>query len=113
MLLSDYLAMVLVITTLTVLIGVAPSLAKVFSLSNEDTRKFVHLIMGVAALSFPWLFSSALPMVILLLIVCLGMTALRKMPDSPIKKVLFGVERRSLGEIFFPIAVTIIFILAG
>jgi phytol kinase len=110
---SDYMAMTLVLGTLTMLIGVAPTLAKVFQLSGEDTRKFVHLIMGVASLSFPWLFSSALPIVSLLLIVSLSLIGLRKMPDSPIKRVLFGVERRSLGEIFFPVAVTIIFILAG
>jgi phytol kinase len=113
MIVTDYLAITLVLTALTVLIVVAPSLAKILGLTNEDTRKFVHLIMGLSAISFPWVFSSALPLMALLIIVCVLLTLLRWMPDCACKRVLFGVERRSLGEIFFPIAVTLLFILAG
>jgi len=105
--------MAIVLAALAVLILGAPLLAKIFKLSNEDTRKFVHLIMGLSAVPFPWVFSSALPLVILLVVVCLLLAGLRKMPDCPTKRVLFGVERRSFGEIFFPIAITLLFILAG
>ena len=105
--------MAFVLTTLSVLITLAPHLAKALRLTTEDTRKSIHLLMGLSAISFPWLFSSALPLVTLLIVVCVLLTALRKMPDCPSRRVLFGVERRSLGEIFFPVAITLLFILAG
>ncbi|MBS2008629.1 MAG: hypothetical protein JST01_16395 [Cyanobacteria bacterium SZAS TMP-1] len=109
---TDYLAIISVFGTLAALIAVAPKLSAMFALDAEDTRKFVHLIMGLSCFSFPWLFSSALPLIFLLVIVCLGMLILRKGPENIYKKVLFGVKRNSLGEIFFPLAVTILFILA-
>jgi len=113
MIFQDYAAILLVLSTLAGLIFAAPKAADLLALDAEDTRKLVHLIMGLSCLSFPWLFSSPLPLIVLLVLVCPGLLVLRKMPANQYKSVLFAVKRKSIGELFFPLAVTVIFILAG
>ena len=76
-------------------------------------RKLLHVTMGLITLTFPWLFESALPVVIVA-ILAIGWISLLKFyqPMQELGNVLNSVGRRSLGEIYFPISVALIFVLA-
>lgn len=80
----------------------------------EVVRKLLHILMGLLTLSFPWLFDRPLPVILLGTIALTGLLALRLYPPLRDRwgSVLNSVERRSLGEIYFPIAVTILYLVA-
>jgi phytol kinase len=70
----------------------------------EWTRKLVHLGAGLIATSFPWLFASPWTLAIVALAGGVPVVAARRALGS-----LFAVERESLGEVYFPLAVFILF----
>ncbi len=103
-----------VLLALAGLIGATWAISRVRHIDAEVARKIVHIGMGLLVLSFPWLFDSPHPVVILagvaistLLILRIG----RLRTEGP-GKVLLGVDRSSLGDIYFPVAVAVLFILA-
>ena len=85
-----------------------------YSPHPEIVRKLLHVPMGLITLSFPWLFDRPLPVVLLAAIAIFTLLALRFYP--PLRQrygsVLGGVERRSLGEVYFPAAVAVLFCLS-
>ncbi len=78
----------------------------------ETTRKLVHLVMGALCLTFPWLFDAPQPVFVLAAFVSSMFIYLRFRAVGCLRPVLFGVERQSYGELFFPLAVALIFFLA-
>jgi phytol kinase len=77
----------------------------------EVVRKSLHMAMGVATLSFPWLFNSAWAVVALAVLSALFLTAIERLPrwrDS-LGQVVAGVQRRSWGTLFFALAVALVF----
>jgi phytol kinase len=70
----------------------------------EWTRKLVHLGAGLIATSFPWLFASPWTLAIVALAGGVPVVAARRALGS-----LFAVDRESLGEVYFPLAVFILF----
>lgn len=80
----------------------------------ELLRKFVHIGMGLATLSFPWIFPSPWPVVVLCVLSVTLLLVLRysQRLQRRFGGVLDGVERRSLGEIYFPLGVSAIYVLA-
>lgn len=85
-----------------------------FTLHPEVTRKAVHLSMGLLTLSFPWLFDAPLPVWVLGGVAIAILLALRiyKPLANDLGRVLGSVERRSLGEIYFPLSIMLLFSLA-
>ncbi|MBD2459431.1 hypothetical protein H6G89_00095 [Oscillatoria sp. FACHB-1407] len=85
-----------------------------FSPHPEFIRKGLHIPMGLMTLTFPWLFDQPLPVFILAGLAIAWLSILRSY--SPLKStlgnVLGGVKRRSLGEIYFPISVALLFALS-
>jgi phytol kinase len=79
----------------------------------ELVRKLLHMGMGLVTLTFPWLFDTAWPIVLLAVLSIIGLLAVRLVSGlkSSVGGVIGGVERASLGEIYFPLAVAILFIL--
>ncbi len=80
----------------------------------EVLRKLMHVLMGLVASSFPWLFDAAWPVLLLaggslvaLIVVRAGGGVTRSL-----RGVLHGVERSSWGELLFPVAIAVIFVLA-
>jgi phytol kinase len=77
----------------------------------EVTRKLLHIGMGLTTLALPWLFDELWPVVLLavfsvgLLLALRGVKALKQGLGS----VVGGVDRSSLGEVYFPVAVAILF----
>ncbi|HSO06730.1 MAG TPA: hypothetical protein VLW45_05800 [Pelomicrobium sp.] len=77
----------------------------------ELTRKALHLVMGVVTLSFPWLFHETWPVVVLGVLAAGGLIAVKRvdaMRDT-VGDVVFAVARPSGGELYFPVAVVLLF----
>jgi phytol kinase len=110
---NPWLGMALVIVTLLVLMGGLRLWQTRGTPQPELIRKLLHIGMGSVTLSFPWLFNEAWPILVLGVLSVGGMLALRlvKGLKSSLGSVVSGVERVSLGEIYFPLAVGILFLL--
>lgn len=111
MTLSPWLGIVSVLALLGLVITGLKQFGRRFNLHPETSRKAVHIVMGMITLSFPWLFSEAWPVYLLAFSAVAGLVGLRFL--APLRerfgKVLNGVDRRSLGEIYFPLAVALLF----
>jgi phytol kinase len=80
----------------------------------ETGRKLVHLGMGTISLFLPWLFRSPGLVWALALTTATGLVGVRILPAvaQHLGGVLGGVNRASLGEIYFPLGVALSFALA-
>ncbi|MDX2081021.1 MAG: hypothetical protein SFU53_09575 [Terrimicrobiaceae bacterium] len=107
---NPWLGMALVLGALGLLMGTFRLLQG--RLSPELSRKGVHVGMGLVCLTFPWLFQESWPVVILALLAVLSLAAVRFLPflRQHLGGVLGGVERKSLGEFYFPMAVAAVFV---
>lgn len=112
--LSPWLGIILVPLLLGGLILGMKSLAGRCALHPEISRKLVHILMGLVTLTFPWLFHDVWPVLLLSILAIAALAALRFLPALQVRfgQVLHGVERKSLGEIYFPLAVALLFLLA-
>ena len=84
-------------------------------LDPEWTRKIAHIVMGGVALTFPWVFDAAWPVVLLSVLALALMIGLRVSArlHETMGEALYSVDRASYGELCFPIAVGLLFVLAG
>lgn len=111
---SPFMASMLVATiALAVFVGVN-RLSDHLKLTAEVKRKIVHISLGLSAVSFPWLFADCWPVVMIALLSVAVMIATRTLPvlKNRIGGTIHDVERKSLGEIYFPLAIALLFILA-
>jgi phytol kinase len=71
--------------------------------------------MGLMALALPAMFANNWPVIVLSAMTMLAMTALRKIASlrNRLGLVICGVERRSLGEFYFPLGVGSVFCLSN
>ncbi len=81
-------------------------------LSAELARKIIHMFMGLCVLSFPFIFDNRFSVLVILALALGALTFLRvnKNWQNKIASSLFGVERKSYGELYFGLAVAIIFL---
>lgn len=85
---------------------------KIFKKSSPElSRKIIHVTLGITVLSFPYILESHITVIILGILAFLSLFALRKIPILRQKfgDGLFGVQRKSYGEIYFIAAVVSIF----
>lgn len=87
----------------------AEAAKRVFRVPAEWTRKLVHVLGGVASATFPWAFSTHWT------VLGLGLASFTLLAVG--KKLgrlgsVTGVERRSVGELYFPISVYLLFVIA-
>lgn len=77
----------------------------------ETTRKLLHTGSGLLTLSFPFLFTEVWPVLLLTGATALLVGAVKFTP--PLRRILgravSGVDRTTLGEIYFPVAVALLF----
>src|SRR6266542_4058748 len=80
----------------------------------ELARKLIHISLGLITLSFPWLFDSVWPVVVVCLAIIAWLVGLRSstMLRSHLGGAIHSVARRSLGEIYFPLSVVLLFVLS-
>jgi phytol kinase len=110
---NPWLGIGLVLVLLGVLLSGLALLQRVHSLHPELVRKMLHMGMGLATLTFPWLFQSAWPVLFLATVSIVAFVVLRmsRRLRARLGTVVGGVERFSLGEIYFPVAVAGLFVL--
>jgi phytol kinase len=92
------------------LLGLMVGLVRFLTLPPELSRKSVHIALGLACLSFPWLFSDFWP-VGLLCAASIGSLLWLRQQKGGLNSVLHSVSRESWGELCFPIAVAVLFLL--
>ena len=106
------LGMAVVLLALGALLGCLTLCRRWAAPHPELLRKLLHAGMGLVTLSFPWLFDDVWPVLILALFSIILLASLRLI--SPLKssvgQVVGGVARSSLGEIYFPMAVAILWV---
>jgi phytol kinase len=81
-------------------------------LPAELSRKLFHIGGGLTTLSFPWLFESAWPVILLALVTIPALLALKYIRafKGNLGAVLYRVDRASLGELYFPLSVCLLFV---
>jgi phytol kinase len=89
-------------------LGLAEGLRAFLLVEAEKTRKLVHVGIGLVAATFPWLFRSAWPVVVLAAAFAALLGAARL---SGRLASVHGIERDSLGTLCFPLAVALLFAL--
>jgi phytol kinase len=107
-----------VVAELGILIGLLIGLRLLshrYAISPETLRKLFHLGGGLTTLAFPWIFPSYVPVLLLALITIPALLALKyvRALRTGLGSVLYGIRRASFGEIYFPISVCLLFILAN
>ena len=111
---ATLLAMAVLLAAFAVLLVGLKAIEKRSRLHPELLRKGMHVVMGLVLLPLPWVFDRAWPMIALAVLACGAMVAARasRRLRSGIGTVMGGVGRDSLGEVYFPIAVCLLFLLS-
>ncbi len=110
---NPWLGMLLIFGMLACNLQILSFVQKRFSPNPEIIRKALHLTMGIASLSFPFLFHRAWPVVLVAIFSIVLLTALKKTAFlCGWKDVVFKTERASWGEICFPISIAVLFCLS-
>jgi len=111
---NPWLGIMIIIGSLLVLFAALRFYQHRFSPHPELVRKLLHIIMGGVTLSFPWVFQENWPVLLLASVTILSLLLLRRV--KKLKKqwgdVIHDISRQSSGEIYFPAAVAILFVLA-
>lgn len=102
-------------TSLLVVLGALRGIAKWRSVSGEVLRKGMHVALGLSALTYPWLFQSAVPPMVIAALTLSVLLLLRYAPRAraELGGVVHGVKRASEGDLWFPVSVAAVFALAG
>lgn len=110
---NSYIAILLTLLSLGGIILFSSTGVRRGCLSSEQSRKMVHVGMGLICMTFPWLYQSAVAVQLLAIFAVLSLLALRfTRLRSTIGSALFSVKRLSVGELLFPIAVAWLFTLS-
>jgi len=102
-----------VVLVLAALLGLMVGLRQYVTISRphpELVRKLLHVGMGLLTLTFPWLFDAVWPVVVLAAIAVLHLVCVRRVPfmQRRMGGVVDGVARQTGGELYFPVAVAIV-----
>ncbi len=110
---SPWLGMAIVIGSLGLLMTALRLWQRLGTPHPELVRKGLHIGMGLLTLSFPWLFDVAWPIVVLGVLSAGAMLAMRLVKGlrASVGCVVAGVSRSTFGEVYFPVAVAILFLL--
>lgn len=110
---NPWLSMTLVLGLLALMVAVLRLYQQLGSPHPELVRKLLHMGMGALTLAFPWLFDRAWPIVVLVVLSVTAMLAMRLVGRlrCGVGSVVTGVSRMSLGEVYFPVSVAVLFLL--
>ena len=111
---NPWLGMAIVLAILSGLLGGLRLYQGACAPQPELVRKLFHIGGGLTTLALPWLFASASPVLALASLTILGLFVLSHVGTfkDGLGGVLCGVARYSLGEIYFPLGVGLVFVLA-
>lgn len=89
---------------------IAEAVRKRMPTQFEISRKAVHLLGGITAMSFPYFISSHWTILALALSFCSIVIITKR---KGLLKSVHGVERKSYGGIYYPVAIYLIFLMAS
>jgi phytol kinase len=100
---------------LLVVLGVLRALASWKRIDGEVLRKAMHVALGASALTYPWLFRSITPPLLIAASTLSVLLGLRFLPSARARLggVVHGVKRASEGDLWFPVSVVVVFWLAS
>lgn len=105
---SDWMTGIVLFGGLTLLLTVAELLYKKYGIAKENIRKLVHISSGIAVMSTPLLFNTAIP----LLLISSLFTALNLYSVLKAKLNSYNAtSRKSLGTVYFPVIVIVLTVL--
>jgi len=112
---NSYLGIALIVGGVSGLMVGTAAVRKRVAIHAETARKIVHVGSGLLALSLPWLFTTWWPVVIACGVSAIGLAVLRHTNWFPVRlrEVIGSVDRESGGEFYFPLAIAMLFLLAG
>lgn len=111
---TDAISAAIVLAALGGLMGSVRFLHRRRAIHPEVSRKAMHVGMGIVTLAFPWLFASSLSVFLLAFGAAAVLIAVRTLPHlGEMGSVLHGVGRKSLGEVYFPFGVAVLFFASG
>ncbi|MGH2362187.1 MAG: hypothetical protein ACRDGM_16800, partial [bacterium] len=112
---NPWLGMCLVVGIFAVLMVGLRAYRRACSKDPELIRKLLHIGMGLVTLSLPWLFAATWPVLLLTVVFTFFLIALRLSQSLQrlLGGVIDGVARQSMGEIYFPLAVGLVFVLSA
>lgn len=92
-------------------LGILFALANATKFSSELSRKIVHVGMGIICLTFPWIFRELWPVIVLAAVAVASLLLVKCVPGlrNSVGSCLHDVKRQSLGDIYFTIAIALLF----
>jgi phytol kinase len=113
-LVNPWLGMGIVIVAAGALLGSLRLFQSLRGPSPELVRKLFHIGGGLTALTLPWLFDSPWPVLFLMAGLLLLLVSMRRVGAlrHSVGQVVHGVDRDSRGELYFPVAIAAVFVLA-
>ncbi|STX51712.1 Cytidylyltransferase family [Legionella busanensis] len=87
-------------------------LQKFIQIHPEYSRKFIHILCGLTCLTYPILFNSILSVIIIMGLTIVFFLILRLPYFKQTFNSVFNLRHLSLGEIYFPISIILLFYLA-
>ncbi|HEX2717999.1 MAG TPA: hypothetical protein VHM67_09990, partial [Gemmatimonadaceae bacterium] len=113
MLKNPWLGVAILVPTLLGMLFVVRALRARFALPPEVSRKAAHVGLGLGVLTFPFLFDDVWPVLIIggATIAVLALLRWTPLGRTMLGGVVHGVQRRSGGDFYFPIAATGLYVL--
>jgi len=111
---NPYISMLSALMLTSGLMGAIRIVQKRYAPHPEWCRKLMHIGSGIVALSIPWLFQSAWPVLLLCAFSLVGLLAIKhlKYLRHNIGRVVGDVKRKSSGDIYFPLTIAVLFLLS-
>jgi phytol kinase len=110
----DGFAIVFVLVAAIAMLSLLGAGNRMMPVTPEQLRKLAHIGTGALTITFPWIFSSYIPVLVVCLLSVLLLLGIQYYSplQASMSGVLHGVKRQSRGDIYFPISVAILFTLA-
>src|SRR4051812_12329349 len=112
---NEWLSAGAIAASLLLVLVALRALGKWQSVDGEVLRKGMHVALGTSALTYPWLFRSIAPPLVIAALTLTVLLALRYAPRAraELGGVVHGVHRSSEGDLWFPVSVAAVFWLAS
>jgi phytol kinase len=111
---SAWIGIAILVAALLSMLALLRVASRRYGLHPELSRKLAHVGLGLATLTFPWLFDETWPVLLVAGLAVATLVSLRHVPAlrSSVGGVVNGVDRASFGDLYFPIAGAGLFVLA-
>ena len=106
---ADHGPVLVVMALCASILALGETVRRAFAVESEWTRKLVHVLMGLTASAFPWLFRDGRSVVLLCALFAMVLGASLALSGLP---SIHRVDRRTAGALWFPLGVASVFIAA-